>query len=153
MKKNKIIIICVLAIFIITCTIVIGIKLYKDNKNKNIMISEENQVIILEKLYKEFIGDTMEKANVDILLDDSTIKNAITRQYFSDASIEKLKELEIHCENPKETYTLYVKAGGGVMELTLKSNKGDFQIQKYELYVQNESLEYRSTGEKMLVVS
>ena len=89
MKKIIIVFITILIVFFLIILLIF-------NSNKKVFINNQNQVEVLSKMYTEFIFESSIK-NSNILLDDSTIKNIVTKEYFDDSSIFKLRNIEIYC--------------------------------------------------------
>ncbi len=152
-RKIKVIPVVALVILLILVIILIVSKMYINRRNEEIMSSEGNQIIVLNKLYREFLSNSIDKSDVTIILNDSALRNIVTKQPFSEENINKLKEIEIQSENPSNIYTLYAKIGGKFIELTLIDENNTIEVQKYELYINNGNIEYKKSGEGFMCVS
>mgnify|MGYP005785765765 CR=1 FL=1 len=61
--------------------------------NKKIFENEGNQIIILERIYKDFMSHYEEYKDI-VKLDESTLKNFITKQDFKGDNVKRLKSIE-----------------------------------------------------------
>ncbi len=151
-KKIKVILVVILVLVIVAIILIVS-RIYIKFRNGEIMSSEEKQIIVLDKLYREFLSNSIDKADVTITLNDSALRNIVTKQSFSKENINKLIEIEIQSENPSNIYTLYAKIGGKFIELTLIDESGTIEVQKYELYISNGNIEYKTSGKGFICVS
>ena len=140
MKKLKILIPIILVIFILIIVLTyIGLDINK-NRINNIIANETNQVQALKVIYKDFLKD----CDGNIILDDSTLKNIITNEKFSEENQNTLKLLEINSGNTLFTYTLYAEYNPTtrVLKLTLEGADTSLYSKSYKLNVKNSHITY-----------
>lgn len=148
MKKKIILtIIIILIISIIVYLLIL-------NSNKKVLLDNQNQVEVLNKMYKEFVLESS-ITDSNILLDDSTIKNLITKEYFNENSIAKLKQVETNYSNSKSDYILSLKYNHNkkIIELTLANDSGNMVKQKYILKIENGKINYEKYDNGMMMIS
>lgn len=147
MKKIIIVFITILIVFFLMILLIF-------NSNKKVFINNQNQVEVLSKMYTEFIFESSIK-NSNILLDDSTIKNIVTKEYFDDSSIFKLRNIEINRADSESNYILSLKYNSEkkIVELVLSDNFGNMVKQKYILKIKNGKINYEKYGNGLIVVS
>jgi hypothetical protein len=151
MKKILLTILTILIVFILIILLIIFLLF---NSNKKIYLNDQNQVEVLNKMYTEFILEENNE-NSNIILDDSAIKNIITKEYFDDSSIFKLRSLETNCDNPESNYILSLKYNSKkrIIELTLSDTYGNKVKQEYILKIQNGKINYEKNGNRTVLVS
>ena len=106
------------------------------NSNKKVLLDNKNQVELLSEMYKDFVLD-ININEYNISLDDSAIKNLITKEYFDESSIDILKQVETSYSDSKSNYILSLKYDYNkkIIELTLKNDSGNMIRQKYILKI------------------
>ena len=147
MKKIIIVFITILIVFFLIILLIF-------NSNKKVFINNQNQVEVLSKMYTEFILESSIK-NSNILLDDSTIKNLVTKEYFDDSSIFKLRNIEINRADSESNYILSLKYNSEkkIVEVVLSDNFGNMVKQKYILKIKNGKINYEKYDNGLIVVS
>lgn len=149
MKKNRI-----LKIFIIFfALLIIILSIFgKSIENEIIFNNEEKQVVLLEEVYNDFIGD-YNKYNIK--LDSSGKKNIITKNYFKEENIEKLKEIVEKENNSRENAILYIiySKKDRILRLKLKNIENGQEIlvitQNYNLYIENRNIKFNTSTREM----
>ena len=124
------------------------------NLNKKVLLDNENQVELLSEMYKDFVLDTNIN-EYNISLDDSAIKNLITKEYFDESSIDILKQVETSYSDSKSDYILSLKYDYNkkIIELTLKNDSGNMIRQKYILKIKNGKINYEKYDNGFIMMS
>ena len=124
------------------------------NLNKKVLLYNENQVELLSEMYKDFVLDTNIN-EYNISLDDSAIKNLITKEYFDESSIDILKQVETSYSDSKSDYILSLKYDYNkkIIELTLKNDSGNMIRQKYILKIKNGKINYEKYDNGFIMMS
>ena len=124
------------------------------NLNKKVLLDNENQVELLSEMYKDFVLDTNIN-EYNISLDDSAIKNLITKEYFDESSIDILKQVETSYSDSKSDYILSLKYDYNkkIIELTLKNDSGNMIRQKYILKIKNGKINYEKYDNGFIIMS
>ena len=105
-------------------------------------------------MYKDFVLDTNIN-EYNISLDDSAIKNLITKEYFDESSIDILKQVETSYSDSKSDYILSLKYDYNkkIIELTLKNDSGNMIRQKYILKIKNGKINYEKYDNGFIMMS
>lgn len=124
------------------------------NLNKKVLLDNKNQVELLSEMYKDFVLD-ININEYNISLDDSAIKNLITKEYFDESSIDILKQVETSYSDSKSDYILSLKYDYNkkIIELTLKNDSGNMIRQKYILKIKNCKINYEKYDNGFIMMS
>ena len=124
------------------------------NSNKKVLLDNKNQVELLSEMYKDFVLD-ININEYSISLDDSAIKNLITKEYFDESSIDILKQVETSYSDSKSNYILSLKYDYNkkIIELTLKNDSGNMIRQKYILKIKNGKINYEKYDNGFIMMS
>lgn len=124
------------------------------NSNKKVLLDNKNQVELLSEMYKDFVLD-ININEYNISLDDSAIKNLITKEYFDESSIDILKQVETSYSDSKADYILSLKYDYNkkIIELTLKNDSGNMIRQKYILKIKNGKINYEKYDNGFIMMS
>lgn len=124
------------------------------NLNKKVLLDNKNQVELLSEMYKDFVLD-ININEYNISLDDSAIKNLITKEYFDESSIDILKQVETSYSDSKSDYILSLKYDYNkkIIELTLKNDSGNMIRQKYILKIKNGKINYEKYDNGFIMMS
>lgn len=124
------------------------------NSNKKVLLDNKNQVELLSEMYKDFVLD-ININEYNISLDDSAIKNLITKEYFDESSIDILKQVETSYSDSKSNYILSLKYDYNkkIIELTLKNDSGNMIRQKYILKIKNGKINYEKYDNGFIMMS
>ena len=124
------------------------------NSNKKVLLDNKNQVELLSEMYKDFVLD-ININEYNISLDDSAIKNLITKEYFDESSIDILKQVETSYSDSKSNYILSLKYDYNkkIIELTLKNDSGNMIRQKYILKIKNGKINYEKYDNACIMMS
>ena len=124
------------------------------NLNKKVLLDNKNQVELLSEMYKDFVLD-ININEYNISLDDSAIKNLITKEYFDESSIDILKQVETSYSDSKSNYILSLKYDYNkkIIELTLKNDSGNMIRQKYILKITNGKINYEKYDNGFIMTS
>ena len=124
------------------------------NLNKKVLLDNENQVELLSEMYKDFVLD-ININEYNISLDDSAIKNLITKEYFDESSIDILKQVETSYSDSKSDYILSLKYDYNkkIIELTLKNDSGNMIRQKYILKIKYGKINYEKYDNGFIMMS
>ena len=124
------------------------------NSNKKVLLDNKNQVELLSEMYKDFVLD-ININEYNISLDDSAIKNLITKEYFDESSIDILKQVETSYSDSKSNYILSLKYDYNkkIIELTLKNDSGNMIRQKYILKIKNGKINYEKYDKGFIMMS
>lgn len=138
MKKK--IFICILLFLLV---IVILLFAFKYCISNNILSNEDKQIEVLTKIYKDFL---MYFPDRNIVLDDSTLKNFITSQDYSEESQNLLKPFESINTDSSVIYTLSIKYNDSNKLLTvyLSENGNIIHSRNYQLYVKFFNISYKT---------
>lgn len=142
--KKKYLFTSILIFFILVIIIAVLIFLNYNNK-QNILMEENNQVNALYAIYNNFLSSTFPEAN--IRLDNSTLKNILTSQFFSETNQLKLKQLE----KTNDSSILYILSSNynkdqKILTLYLKDEEGNIHASKeYNLEIKNNNISYTSS--------
>lgn len=79
-------------ILVILAVLVIGAIVFFYYNKKEVLKSDKKQVEVLESVYKDFLKNKMSN-DYEITLDDSCLKNIITKNDFSDEDKEILRKI------------------------------------------------------------
>ena len=124
------------------------------NSNKKVLLDNKHQVELLSEMYKDFVLD-ININEYNISLDDSAIKNLITKEYFDESSIDILKQVETSYSDSKSNYILSLKYDYNkkIIELTLKNDSGNMIRQKYILKIKNGKINYEKYDNGFIMMS
>lgn len=143
MKKTIHILIPTIIVGIITVTLIL---LNTQNKLDKILEDENVQVNTLIKIYKDVIEKNVLEIDkeANIILDESTLKNIVTGENFTDENIIKIKSVERNDKNSEITYTLYKSSySKNFTIITVVSSDGeDRRTVKYKFYVKDGNVEF-----------
>ena len=148
MKSNKNIV-----MLIILCVVVIlaVIAVFFVNKNSvNNCIKDENvQVETLKEIYKDMFSN-LNTQDVNIVLDETALKNILTDERFSEENVTKLQEVEKNVEGTQSTYTLYTKYSKDAQVITIEVDGSGVDnskmMQEYKLNVKNGKVIFERSG-------
>lgn len=145
MKVKKIFVITfILIIFFIAFLL---LKSFITRKNNEILKNENIQIELLKKIYTNFI-ESNNKNNDNIILDNTALRNLLTKETFSEEHQYLLKQIGAK-ENPDFTYILSLtyNIDSKILKLTLMEENGlETIIQKYKLNIKNNNLVFEPTG-------
>ena len=147
MKKINILI-ALIILFICIALVFFLINNYKKQQIETLK-NENNQVSVLNSIYKDFFNNFKVYDSGNISLDKSCLTNFVTNTNFNDNNIKKLKELERNNIENEFFYTLYLEYNkeNSILTLTLKEERGIVRHSvKYKLYVKGDSIEYETYG-------
>ena len=134
---------------IILCVVVLlaVIAVFFVNKNSvnNCIKDEKVQVETLKEIYKDMFSN-LNTQDVNIVLDETALKNILTDERFSEENVTKLQEVEKNVEGAQSTYTLYTKYSKDTEVIAIEVNgsgvKNSKRIQQYKLNVKNSKLNF-----------
>lgn len=134
---------------IILCVVVLlaVIAVFFVNKNSinNCIKDEKVQVETLKEIYKDMFSN-FNTQDVNIVLDETALKNILTDERFSEENVTKLQEVEKNVEGAQSTYTLYTKYSKDTEVIAIEVNgsgvKNSKRIQQYKLNVKNSKLNF-----------
>jgi len=149
--KNRIIIISFVTIIV---AVLISSFLIKNNKN-DILLNNDKQVDVLLEIYNDFISDIDNKEN--IVLSDDSLKNIITREFFDESNIKRLKSIECQEKSSNNIYTLDIEfyPRTNVLNIIIHNNENGYsgRSQKYKLSVKNGRINYKRFGAGTIIAS
>lgn len=135
--KKLYILIPIIIVGIIAVTLVV---LNFQNKLDKLIDDENVQVDTLINIYKDIIEKNSEK---NIILDESALKNMVTRENFKEENILKLKNVENKSESSEDTYLLQMSYSKHFVTVTIISNDGkERSTGKYKLYIKDKKVEF-----------
>ena len=148
MKSNKNIV-----MLIILCVVVIlaVIAVFFVNKNSinNCIKDEKIQVETLKEIYKDMFSN-LNTQDVNIVLDETALKNILTDERFSEENVTKLQEVEKNVEGTQSTYTLYTKYSKDAQVITIEVDGSGVDnskmMQEYKLNVKNGKVIFERSG-------
>ncbi len=152
-SKTNIVILIGLAVVIVLAILVI----FSCSKNSidKLIEDEDVQVNTLINVYRDVL-DIVNSDDINIVLDESSLKNIITNEKFKEENILKLKNVEKSIENSQRIYTLSVQYSKSTHVLTVnitESGIGNMKkTQKYKLDVKNGKINYQRDGQGIIVV-
>lgn len=148
MRKNVLIVVSIVIIFVIC--ILLGIIL-KQNDDLKILKSNEQQIKLLSNLYREFLIEA-EVKDGEVILSESVLKNIVTRETFDNEEInEIIKGMRIIGNEKYEMNSQYYPKNRTIT-LNLKGKDGTYIWQKYKLYIYNREIKYEKIGNMMISV-
>lgn len=148
MRKNVLIVVSIVIIFVIC--ILLGIIL-KQNDDLKILKSNEQQIKLLSNLYREFLIEA-EVKDGEVILSESVLKNIVTRETFDNEEInEIIKGMRIIGNEKYEMSSQYYPKNRTIT-LNLKGKDGTYIWQKYKLYIYNREIKYEKIGNMMISV-
>ena len=144
MKLNKnIVMLIVLCVVVLLA--VIAVFFVNKNSVNNCIKDEKVQVETLKEIYKDMFSN-LNTQDVNIVLDETALKNILTDERFSEENVTKLQEVEKNVEGLQSTYTLYTKyskdTGVITIEVVGSGVKNSKRIQQYKLNVKNSKLNF-----------
>lgn len=144
MKLNKnIVMLIVLCVVVLLA--VIAVFFVNKNSINNCIKDEKVQVETLKEIYKDMFSN-LNTQDVNIVLDETALKNILTDERFSEENVTKLQEVEKNVEGAQSTYTLYTKyskdTGVITIEVVGSGVKNSKRIQQYKLNVKNSKLNF-----------
>ena len=144
MKSSKnIVMLIVLCVVVLLA--VIAVFFVNKNSVNNCIKDEKVQVETLKEIYKDMFSN-LNTQDVNIVLDETALKNILTDERFSEENVTKLQEVEKNVEGLQSTYTLYTKyskdTGVITIEVVGSGVKNSKRIQQYKLNVKNSKLNF-----------
>lgn len=144
MKLNKnIVMLIVLCVVVLLA--VIAVFFVNKNSVNNCIKDEKVQVETLKEIYKDMFSN-LNTQDVNIVLDETALKNILTGERFSEENVTKLQEVEKNVEGAQSTYTLYTKYSKDTEVIAIEVNgsgvKNSKRIQQYKLNVKNSKLNF-----------
>lgn len=144
MKSSKnIVMLIVLCVVVLLA--VIAVFFVNKNSVNNCIKDEKVQVETLKEIYKDMFSN-FNTQDVNIVLDETALKNILTDERFSEENVTKLREAEKNVEGLQSTYTLYTKyskdTGVITIEVVGSGVKNSKRIQQYKLNVKNSKLNF-----------
>ena len=144
MKSSKnIVMLIVLCVVVLLA--VIAVFFVNKNSVNNCIKDEKVQVETLKEIYKDMFSN-FNTQDVNIVLDETALKNILTDERFSEENVTKLREVEKNVEGLQSTYTLYTKyskdTGVITIEFVGSGVKNSKRIQQYKLNVKNSKLNF-----------
>ena len=144
MKSSKnIVMLIVLCVVVLLA--VIAVFFVNKNSVNNCIKDEKVQVETLKEIYKDMFSN-FNTQDVNIVLDETALKNILTDERFSEENVTKLREVEKNVEVLQSTYTLYTKyskdTGVITIEVVGSGVKNSKRIQQYKLNVKNSKLNF-----------
>ena len=144
MKLNKnIVMLIVLCVVVLLA--VIAVFFVNKNSVNNCIKDEKVQVETLKEIYKDMFSN-LNTQDVNIVLDETALKNILTDERFSEENVTKLQEVEKNVEGAQSTYTLYTKYSKDTEVIAIEVNgsgvKNSKRIQQYKLNVKNSKLNF-----------
>ena len=144
MKSSKnIVMLIVLCVVVLLA--VIAVFFVNKNSVNNCIKDEKVQVETLKEIYKDMFSN-FNTQDVNIVLDETALKNILTDERFSEENVTKLQEVEKNVEGLQSTYTLYTKyskdTGVITIEVVGSGVKNSKRIQQYKLNVKNSKLNF-----------
>ena len=144
MKSSKnIVMLIVLCVVVLLA--VIAVFFVNKNSVNNCIKDEKVQVETLKEIYKDMFSN-FNTQDVNIVLDETALKNILTDERFSEENVTKLQEVEKNVEGAQSTYTLYTKYSKDTEVISIEVNgsgvKNSKRIQQYKLNVKNSKLNF-----------
>lgn len=144
MKSSKnIVMLIVLCVVVLLA--VIAVFFVNKNSVNNCIKDEKVQVETLKEIYKDMFSN-LNTQDVNIVLDETALKNILTDERFSEENVTKLQEVEKNVEGAQSTYTLYTKYSKDTEVIAIEVNgsgvKNSKRIQQYKLNVKNSKLNF-----------
>ena len=144
MKSSKnIVMLIVLCVVVLLA--VIAVFFVNKNSVNNCIKDEKVQVETLKEIYKDMFSN-FNTQDVNIVLDETALKNILTDERFSEENVTKLREVEKNVEGLQSTYTLYTKYSKDTEVIAIEVNgsgvKKSKRIQQYKLNVKNSKLNF-----------
>lgn len=149
MKRNVLIVIFIVIIFVIC--ILLGIILKQNNDLKTLK-SNDKQIKFLSDLYKDFLSEAEIKEDEVILL-ESALKNIVTRESFDNKEVNEINKDATMIDNEKYEMSLEYFPKNRTITLSLKGKDGTNIWQKYKLYIYNQEIKYKKIGNMMISVT
>lgn len=144
MKSSKNIVILII-LCVVVLLAVIAVFFVNKNSVNNCIKDEKVQVETLKEIYKDMFSN-FNTQDVNIVLDETALKNILTDERFSEENVTKLREVEKNVEGLQSTYTLYTKyskdTGVITIEVVGSGVKNSKRIQQYKLNVKNSKLNF-----------
>lgn len=144
MKSNKNIVMLII-LCVVVLLAVIAVFFVNKNSINNCIKDEKVQVEILKEIYKDMFSN-LNTQDVNIVLDETALKNILTDERFSKENVTKLQEVEKNVEGAQSTYTLYTKYSKDTEVIAIEVNgsgvKNSKRIQQYKLNVKNSKLNF-----------
>ena len=144
MKSSKnIVMLIVLCVVVLLA--VIAVFFVNKNSVNNCIKDEKVQVETLKEIYKDMFSN-FNTQDVNIVLDETALKNILTDERFSEENVTKLREVEKNVEGLQSTYTLYTKYSKDTGVITIEvvggGVKNSKRIQQYKLNAKNSKLNF-----------
>ena len=144
MKSNKNIVMLII-LCVVVLLAVIAVFFVNKNSVNNCIKDEKVQVETLKEIYKDMFSN-LNTQDVNIVLDETALKNILTDERFSEENVTKLQEVEKNVEGAQSTYTLYTKYSKDTEVIAIEVNgsgvKNSKRIQQYKLNVKNSKLNF-----------
>ena len=144
MKSSKnIVMLIVLCVVVLLA--VIAVFFVNKNSINNCIKDEKVQVETLKEIYKDMFSN-LNTQDVNIVLDETALKNILTDERFSEENVTKLQEVKKNVEGAQSTYTLYTKYSKDTEVIAIEVNgsgvKNSERIQQYKLNVKKSKLNF-----------
>ncbi|MBQ8380170.1 MAG: hypothetical protein IJX34_05060 [Clostridia bacterium] len=142
--KKYIILTCIIII-----VLVISIVSLRNYMQYNKILSDENKQV---DVLKDIIGDfknAFSLENMNIYLDESSLKNLIDNVKYTDNNIEKLRTCEVINDNNSLEYIMYFKYAPkeNILTITLKEKQSErMYLQRYKLDVKDNKITFERLG-------
>ena len=148
MKLNKnIVMLIVLCVVVLLA--VIAVFFINKNSVNNCIKDEKVQVETLKEIYKDMFSN-LNTQDVNIVLDETALKNILTDERFSEENVTKLQEVEKNVEGAQSTYTLYTKYSKDTEVITIEvvgsGVDNSKTTQEYKLNVKNGNVVFERSG-------
>ena len=148
MKSSKnIVMLIVLCVVVLLA--VIAVFFVNKNSVNNCIKDEKVQVETLKEIYKDMFSN-FNTQDVNIVLDETALKNILTDERFSEENVTKLQEVEKNVEGLQSTYTLYTKYSKDTEVITIEvvgsGVDNSKTTQEYKLNVKNGNVVFERSG-------
>ena len=148
MKSNKNIVMLII-LCVVVLLAVIAVFFVNKNSVNNYIKDEKVQVETLKEIYKDMFSN-LNTQDVNIVLDETALKNILTDERFSEENVTKLQEVEKNVEGAQSTYTLYIKYSKDTEVITIEvvgsGVDNSKTTQEYKLNVKNGKVVFERSG-------
>lgn len=132
--NNKKIIILILSILVVIAALVLAFILVKDHlPKKQVKLPEDEsiQIATLKEIYEDFLSQFANLKDSTITFDESAYLNLVTKQKFSEKSIEVLNTVIQDYNGDSSTFTISASYSNGVLELNINEYIGVYSYNNY----------------------
>ncbi len=151
-KTNVMILVC---LAMIISLILIAMLLFNKNNINRLLKDEDIQVDMLFEIYNNMLNE-YNIDNINVVLDESALKNLLTNEEYKEENILKLKRIEKNIEDSDSIYTISMQYSKKTYMLTIDitKSKGSYMktTQKYKLEVKDGKITYQRNGQGIIVV-